>query len=202
MNLPNALTLLRMPLTFAIVALMYGTWTGAATLAFWLFIAAAVSDGIDGMLARKRGTVSDFGRFMDAICDKVLVLGIMVALLDLDYFRLPGGLVILLVLLVLTREFMVSGLRMMAAARGIVVAAERGGKVKTSFQMTALGFLLGEPMLARDLAGAWPGLPGWLVAVVHGIGITLFFISMWYTLSSLWDYCSKYRHVITGRLAP
>ena len=76
MNLPNVLTLVRMPLTFAIVALMYGTWPGAATLAFWLFIAAAITDWLDGKLARERNIVSDFGKFMDALADKVLVLGV------------------------------------------------------------------------------------------------------------------------------
>ena len=73
MNLPNVLTLIRMPLTFAIVALMYGTWPWAATLAFWLFIAAAITDWLDGKLARERNIVSDFGKFMDALADKVLV---------------------------------------------------------------------------------------------------------------------------------
>ena len=129
MNLPNALTLIRLPLTFAIVALMYGIWPWAATLAFWLYIAAAITDWLDGKLARERNSVSDFGKFMDALVDKVLVIGIMVALLDLGYLRLPGAFVIMLVLMVITREFMISGLRMMAAARGVVMAAERGGKV-------------------------------------------------------------------------
>jgi CDP-diacylglycerol---glycerol-3-phosphate 3-phosphatidyltransferase len=196
MNLPNVLTLIRMPLTFAIVILMYGTWRWAATLAFWLFIAAAITDWLDGKLARERNIVSDFGKFMDALCDKVLVLGILVALLDLDYLRLPGVFVMLLVLLVLTREFMISGLRMMAAARGVVMAAERGGKIKTIIQLTALGFLLAEPMLARDLAPISAWRLGGLTALVHWVGIGLFLLSMWFMLSSMWTYYRKYRHVL------
>ena len=197
MQLPNILTLVRMPMTFAIVGLMYGRWPGAASLAFWLFIAAAVTDYYDGKLARERGIVSNFGRFMDALADKVVVLGIMIALLDLDYLRLPSVLVIMLILLVLTREFLVSGLRMMAATRGIVVAADMGGKVKTAIQMTALGFLLGEQMVARDALDFWPGFFRGLAEVAHWIGVGLFFVSMWFTVSSMWSYGRKYRHVLT-----
>jgi len=196
MNLPNVLTLIRMPLTFAIVALMYGTWRGAATLAFWLFIAAAITDWLDGKFARERNIVSDFGKFMDALCDKVLVLGILIAILDLGYLRLAGVVVMLLVLVVVTREFMISGMRMMAAARGVVMAAERGGKIKTIIQLTALGFLLAEPMLARDAPAVSPWPLGGVAALVHWVGVALFFVSMWFMLSSMWSYYRKYRHVL------
>ncbi len=201
LNLPNVLTLIRMPLTFAIVVLMYGQWVGAATLAFWLFIAAAISDWLDGKLARERNSVSDLGKFMDALADKVLVLGIMVAFLDLDYLRLPGVVVMLMILIMLTREFMISGLRMMAASRGVVMAAERGGKVKTIIQLTALGFLLGEPMFARDLPRVWSGPAADLASLIHWIGLVLLFASMWFMLSSMASYYWKYRHVLFDRPA-
>jgi len=196
MNLPNALTLIRLPLTFAIVGLMYGTWPWAATLACGLFIVAGITDWLDGKLARERNIVSDFGKFMDALADKVLVLGILIALLDLGSLRLPGVVVILLVLMVLTREFLISGLRMMAARRGVVMAAEMGGKIKTIIQMVALGCLLGEPMFARDFQprlGAWCD---WAAQAVHWIGLVLFFVSMWFLASSMWSYYRKYRHVL------
>ncbi len=196
LNLPNVLTLVRMPLTFAIVALMYGTWPGAAALAFWLFIFAAITDWLDGKLARERNIVSNFGKFMDALTDKVLVLGVLIALLDLGYLRLPGVVVMLLVLLVLTRELLISGLRMMAASRGVVMAAERGGKIKTIIQMTALGFLLGEPMFARDLSRVCPWPLGGVTLLIHWIGLVLFLVSMWFMLSSMWSYYRKYRHVL------
>ncbi|MFA5058993.1 MAG: CDP-alcohol phosphatidyltransferase family protein, partial [Opitutaceae bacterium] len=189
------------PLTFAIVALMYGTWPWAATLAFWLFIAAAITDWLDGKLARERNIVSDLGKFMDALVDKILVIGIMVALLDLDYLRLPGVLVMLLVLLLITREFMISGLRMMAATRGVVMAAELGGKLKTILQLVALGCLLGEPMLARDLARVSPVPLDGVAGLIHWIGIGLFFVSMGFMLSSMWSYFWKYRHVLFDRPA-
>ncbi len=196
MNLPNTLTLIRMPLTFAIVALMYGTWPWAATCAFWLFIAAAITDWLDGKLARDRNIVSDFGKFMDALADKVLVIGVMVALLDLEALRLPGVIVIMLVLMVIAREFTISGLRMMAATRGVVMAAEGGGKVKTIIQLTALGFLLAEPMVARDLPRISPFPLTGVAAAVHWIGLGLFLVSMWFMFSSMWFYYRKYRHVL------
>lgn len=196
LNLPNVLTLVRMPLTFAIVALMYGTWPGAATLAFWLFIAAAITDWLDGKLARERNIVSDFGKFTDALADKVLVLGVLIGMLDLGYLRLPGVVVMLMVLLVLTREFMISGLRMMAATRGVVMAAERGGKLKTIIQLTALGCLLAEPMVARDLSRVCPWPLGGVADFAHWTGLGLFLVSMWFMLSSMWTYYRKYRHVL------
>ena len=82
MNLPNVITLSRIPLMFVIVGLMYYTWPGAATLAFLLFIGAAVGDWYDGYLARTRGLVSNFGKLMDAMADKIMVIGIVIALVD------------------------------------------------------------------------------------------------------------------------
>ena len=106
---------------FLVVWLMYQPWFGAASLAFWLFIAAAVGDWLDGYIARKRKLVSTFGKFMDALTDKIFVIGLMMAFVEL------GTVPIYWVLIVLCREFLVSGMRMMAAAKGVVVSAERGG---------------------------------------------------------------------------
>ncbi len=197
LHLPNVLTLIRMPLTFAIVALMYGTWPWAATLACGLFVVAGITDWLDGKLARERNIVSDFGKFMDALADKVLVLGVMVALLDLHYLEpVPAVVVMLIVLTVLTREFMISGLRMMAARRGVVMAADFWGKIKTIIQMTALGCLLGEPMFRRDFAPRLGFWFEWIAQSVHWIGLLLFLVSIWFMVSSMWNYYRKYRHVL------
>lgn len=188
-NLPNILTLSRIPLMFVIVGLMWldhetSGWTGAATLAFWLFIGAAITDWLDGAIARKRGIVSNFGKFMDALTDKVLVLGIMVALVRHDE-ELP----IAFVLLTLGREFMVSGMRMVVAAKGVVVAADGGGKMKTISQMIAIGCLLATPMLENDIA-FWTGWPvHWLSEWVHKIGIIGFVVG---TFLAVW---SGYRYL-------
>ena len=182
-NLPNILTLSRIPLMFLIVALMYWEWTGAATLAFWLFIAAAISDWLDGAIARRRGIVSNFGKFMDALTDKILVIGLMVAFVEQGTLPLP------FVLVTLCREFMVSGMRMVAAAKGVVVPADSGGKTKTVSQMIAIGCLLATPMLQDDLM-EWVDWPlHELAAWVHKAGLVGFIIG---TFLAVW---SGYRYL-------
>lgn len=182
-NLPNILTLSRVPLMFVIVGLMYVGWSGAATLAFWLFIAAAISDWLDGAIARKRGIVSNFGKFMDALTDKILVIGLMVAFVEQQVIPLPW------VLITLCREFLVSGMRMVAAAKGVVVPADSGGKTKTVSQMIAIGCLLASPMLEDDIAmwTHWPvhALSEW----VHNIGLGGFIVG---TFLAVW---SGYRYL-------
>jgi CDP-diacylglycerol--glycerol-3-phosphate 3-phosphatidyltransferase len=183
-NLPNILTLSRIPLMFAIVGLMHVDWPGAATAAFWLFIGAAISDWLDGAIARRRGMVSNFGKFMDALTDKILVLGIMIALVRHD-----EDLPIVFVLLTLGREFMVSGMRMVVAAKGVVVPADGGGKAKTITQMIAIGCLLATPMLENDVA-VWTGWQIYRLAeLVHTVGIVGFIIG---TFLAVW---SGYRYL-------
>jgi CDP-diacylglycerol--glycerol-3-phosphate 3-phosphatidyltransferase len=144
MNLPNAITLSRIPLMFIIVGFMFCAWPGAATLAFALFIAAAVGDWYDGYLARTRGLVSNFGKLMDAMADKIMVMGIVIALVEQQKIWVS------LAVITLCREFLVTGMRMVAATKGVVVAADSHGKTKTVTQLIALGFFLGAPMVSRD----------------------------------------------------
>jgi len=121
-NLPNLLTLSRIPILFGIVALLYAPFPGARTLAFLLFIIGALTDWADGYFARKQGLVSNFGKLMDALTDKVFMVGLFVALLAAD--KLPAWTLPLL-LLILSREFLITGLRLVAASWGIVLAAEK-----------------------------------------------------------------------------
>ena len=184
MNLPNLLPLSRVPMMFVIVALMYANWIGSASLAFWLFIGGAISDWLDGYLARKYNIVSDFGKLMDALTDKIMVIGIMVAFVDRQV--LP----VAYVLITLCREFMVSGMRMLAAAKGVVVPADRGGKTKTLTQLIAIGFLLAEPMVSRDWAYLAHGYDlSVLSQIVNHIGIIGFILG---TFLALW---SGYRYI-------
>lgn len=157
MNLPNLLTISRVPLMFIVVGLMYAQFRWAATAAFWLYIAAALTDWLDGKIARERGEVSLFGRFMDAVIDKVLVIGLMIALVNGDYFLGYNIGAMMLLLCILCREFAISGLRMAAAVKGEVVEADIGGKVKTFVQMNAIGWLIGSRMLANDHPGMFAG---------------------------------------------
>jgi CDP-diacylglycerol---glycerol-3-phosphate 3-phosphatidyltransferase len=190
MNLPNIITLSRIPLMFLVVWLMKQEWPGAATMAFWLFIIAAVGDWLDGYLARKMKLISLFGKFMDALTDKIFVVGIMIVFVEESIVP------IYLVLIVLCREFLISGMRMMAAAKGVVVAAERGGKTKTLTQLIAVGFLLFVPMLQGDLA-LWLKFDFSAYSeVIHHIGLWLFILSVFFTVQSGWVYLVKYRGVL------
>ncbi len=191
LNLPNLITLSRIPTMFLIVWLMYCHWVGAATLAFWIFIATAVGDWLDGYLARKQNLVSNFGKFMDALTDKILIIGLMVAFVEIFNSRL----FLVMVLLTLCREFLVSGMRMVAATKGVVVAAERGGKAKTLFQLVAVGFLLFVPMLETDI-GTWLDFPASEYAdPLSNIGIALFMIATLLTVISGISYLRKYQQV-------
>jgi CDP-diacylglycerol--glycerol-3-phosphate 3-phosphatidyltransferase len=190
MNLPNLLTLSRIPLMFVIVGLMQCHWPGAASLAFILFIAGAVSDWLDGYIARTRGLVSNFGKLMDALTDKIFVLGLMIAFVDTD--ALP----IYWVLLVLCREFLITGMRMVAASKGVVFAAERGGKQKTVTQLIAIGFLLFVPMLETDLARVLPWDLSPFADLFHKMGLGIFIIAVFFTLWSGYGYFTKYRGVV------
>lgn len=196
MNLPNILTLSRIPLMLVIVVLMFQSWPGAASLAFWFFIAAAISDWLDGYIARKRGIVSTFGKLMDALTDKIMVLGIMIAMID------PASQIslqfpyVFLVLLTLCREFLVSGMRMVAASKGVVVAADRGGKTKTVTQLIAIGFLLATPMVAVDWAFFLPWDLSEFTGVLHKIGLAGFVLGTFLAVWSGWRYIWQYRLVV------
>lgn len=196
MNLPNILTFSRLPAMFAIVALMYSDFLWAATLAFWLFIAAALTDWFDGMLARRSGQVSNFGRFMDAVIDKVMVIGIMIGLVNGDYFMGHNIAAMIALLCILCREFMISGLRMVAATKGLVVEADAGGKVKTFVQLNAIGWLLGAQMFARDFGGLFPGEQRWWIVMASWGGIGLFALSVLLTITSGVAYFRRHGHVV------
>ncbi|MEO7413195.1 MAG: CDP-diacylglycerol--glycerol-3-phosphate 3-phosphatidyltransferase [Opitutaceae bacterium] len=178
MNTPNIITLSRIPLMFVIVGLMYCDFTGAPSLAFWLFIIAAVGDWYDGYLARKMKIVSTFGKLMDALTDKIMVLGLVVAFVH--QHTIP----VVLALITLCREFLITGMRMVASARGVIVPADGGGKAKTMTQLIALGFLIGEPMVRIDWARFLPWDLTGFTKLVHQIGYFGFVLG---TVLAVWS---------------
>jgi CDP-diacylglycerol---glycerol-3-phosphate 3-phosphatidyltransferase len=194
LNFPNALTLSRIPFLFFIVALMAFPWPGSASLAFLLFIVAGVTDWLDGYYARRYNLISIFGKLMDALTDKILMVGLFVALIVFEMLPPPVlTLSLFLLLLILSREFFITGLRLVAAASGLVLAAEKAGKQKTVSQILAMGCLLAVPMLTNDLA---PVLRMDLTAfgeVVRWIGFALFVLAAGLTVSSGIQYLVKYR---------
>ena len=196
-TLANWLTVSRVPAMFAIVWLMDRGTPWAATIAFWLFIAAALTDWLDGMIARARGEVSSFGRFMDAVIDKVMVLGLMIALLVGDYFEKPyEPYALALLLLMLGREFLVSGMRMAAATKGLIVEADTSGKIKTFVQLNSIGWLLGARMFATDYGNLFPVGDREIVQFIHYGGMVLYALAAVLTVISGISYFRKHGHVV------
>ena len=131
-NLPNKLTILRLLLVPFFTAFMLSDFKLSPFFALFVFAAASVTDYFDGKIARSRGLITDFGKFLDPIADKILVLSAFVCMVPL---KLCSPVV---VIIVLTREFLVSSLRLIAASHSVVIAAGKSGKVKTAGQMFSI----------------------------------------------------------------
>lgn len=133
MNLPNKLTLLRIiMIPVFIIVLMTGYYYISAII----FILASITDALDGYIARKYNLVTNFGKIMDPLADKLLVVSALICLVEL------GDVAGWMVIVILAREFTVTGLRAVAAAQGVVIAAGWSGKIKTVLQMIAVPALL------------------------------------------------------------
>lgn len=180
-NLPNIISLSRIPVVFIIVACLYIPGVVGASFAFILFVLGSASDWLDGFLARKYNLVSDFGKLMDALTDKVFVVGTCVALLPTQI--LPGW-GTFFVLIIIAREFFVTGLRLVAASRGRVLAAEKAGKLKTAVQMVSIGMLLFARVIGNTEQGA--------SYLFHELGLLLFVVGAALTLYSGMGYLVKY----------
>ncbi len=146
MNLPNKLTMARIVLVFvfAIFAFPLDLFRGAAWVALAVYIVASLTDALDGHLARKNNQVTDFGKFTDPLADKLLVNTALISLIVFSYGRgdWTYQLILWATLINLAREFAVSGIRMLAAAKGKVIAAGKTGKLKMIVQTVALVVLL------------------------------------------------------------
>ena len=135
MNLPNKLTIIRVCLIpFFVAALLFdhGNKYTMRIVANVLFIVASLTDLFDGKIARKYNLVTNFGKFMDPLADKLLVCSALICLIELG--QLPAWVVIIII----SREFIISGFRLVAADNGVVIAASYWGKFKTTFQMAAV----------------------------------------------------------------
>jgi CDP-diacylglycerol--glycerol-3-phosphate 3-phosphatidyltransferase len=177
MNLPNLLTLTRLFLVPFLVLFFYipyfRTLEGSIFLGL-LFIVASLTDVADGYLARKRSQVTSLGKFLDPVADKVLVISVLILLVGENRVpRVPAWIAVIII----GREFVVNGLRMIAALDGILIAAERFGKYKMILQSTAIVFLV----LVVD--------PRFYF---YEIGVTLLLLSMTFSLLSAGQYFLKF----------
>ena len=139
MNLPNKLTILRVimiPFFVAFLMLENGANTTYRYIAAALFIIASLTDLLDGKIARKYNLVTNFGKFMDPLADKLLVCSALICMIELG--QLPAWMVIIII----SREFIISGFRLVASDKGVVIAASYWGKFKTTFQMIGVVLLI------------------------------------------------------------
>lgn len=176
MNLPNKLTIFRVILIpFFVFFLLYPGFEGYGNyIAAVIFIAASLTDLADGKIARKYNLVTNFGKFMDPLADKLLVCAAMICLIE------TGQLASWIVIVIISREFIISGFRLIASDNGIVIAASYWGKFKTTFQMLMIIVLvlhIDHP--AFDL-----------------LGLVLTYIALILTVISLIDYVVKNKDVL------
>lgn len=144
MNLPNKLTIFRVILIpFFVVLLLFDITAYDKWIALAIFIVASLTDFLDGQIARKYNLVTNFGKFMDPLADKLLVCSAMICLVELA--RIPAWVVIVII----AREFIISGFRLVASDNGVVIAASYWGKFKTTFQILMICLMIADlPQLA------------------------------------------------------
>jgi CDP-diacylglycerol---glycerol-3-phosphate 3-phosphatidyltransferase len=131
MNLPNQLTAARFVMALAFVALMSFHNVYLRLIAYVLFVAASITDYYDGKIARERGLITNFGKLLDPVADKVLLVGALIMLMEMSELRVPGWTVVVIV----AREFLITGVRSLAATGGVVIAADFWGKTKAVIQI-------------------------------------------------------------------
>ncbi|SEK39670.1 CDP-diacylglycerol--glycerol-3-phosphate 3-phosphatidyltransferase [Butyrivibrio sp. ob235] len=176
MNLPNKLTVIRVILIPFFVLFLLANIFGEADkwIALAIFIIASLTDLADGKIARKYNLVTDFGKFMDPLADKLLVCSAMICLIELD--RIPSWIVVIII----AREFIISGFRLIAVENGRVIAASYWGKFKTTFQMfMVILMIINLPQLQ-------------LVTTI------IMYIALALTIISLCDYIIKNKDVMSG----
>lgn len=175
MNLPNKLTIARVIMIPFFVAFMLTGWGGSASkwISLAIFVIASLTDLLDGHIARKNNLVTNFGKFMDPLADKLLVCAAMICLVEMG--KIPSWIVIIII----SREFIISGFRLIASDNGRVIAASYWGKFKTTFQMVMICLMIADiPALSI------------LTAIVMWVALVL-------TVVSLIDYLVKNKDVIS-----
>ncbi len=188
-SLPNLLGVLRIALTPVVIALLLLPFPGAGLIAFAIFALAATTDSLDGRIARARGQVSPLGVFMDLTADKVLVVGVLVAMVETSL--LPTW----IVATILIRELVIAGVRQLAASADVVIAARALGKAKTLATLSAMAVLL----LAFDARTGGPISALGMGAALHAIGFWLMVVALLLTLASAGDYLRGALPILTGR---
>lgn len=177
MNLPNKLTVIRMILIVPFVFIMLTDICGPMSkwIALAIFVIASLTDLLDGKIARKYNLVTNFGKFMDPLADKLLVCAAMICLVEMG--KIPSWVVIIII----SREFIISGFRLIASDNGIVIAASYWGKFKTVFQMAMVILMIAD------------------IAALNLVTQIVMWIALVLTVISLVDYLKKNWHVMADQ---
>ncbi len=201
-QLPNIITLSRVAFLGILAWLAFERFPGAATLTFFLSLVAAVSDWLDGYIARRFNLITDFGKLMDALVDKVMVVGLFLVLLYANLLAHSVGwletVAWVIIAATVARDLLITGLRMAAVRKGVVLAADTIGKRKTIWQITAICVLFFVPVLERDVTL----LPRWVTTWVWMNGVLYFLLGGVLTIYSGTLYVLRYLPLLAGRAAP
>ena len=198
MNLPTKLTILRILLIPVFVALYLVEFPYHDVIATGIFLIASLTDFLDGYIARKYNMVTDMGKFLDPIADKVLVMSALV-LLCVEFTGTEGLIVVICTIIILAREFIISGFRLIAAGKNLVLAADKLGKAKTVMQMISLVALLITPFAFSLYGTIIPETPAQfpvLGIVVIMIGLASLVIATLLAILSAINYISKNSSVL------
>ncbi|MDO5041245.1 MAG: CDP-diacylglycerol--glycerol-3-phosphate 3-phosphatidyltransferase [Peptoniphilus sp.] len=172
MNIANKLTFMRILLVPVFVLLMYMNFEGARIVATAIFAFASFTDFLDGYLARKKHLVTNFGKFADPLADKILVCAAMITLTELGDIPAWG------VIIIIAREFAVTGFRIIAASENITIAASKLGKIKTISQLISMILLLSN------------------LTILYKYGLYMFYFAIFFTIVSGVDYFIKNKDVL------
>jgi CDP-diacylglycerol--glycerol-3-phosphate 3-phosphatidyltransferase len=165
-------------------------------MALFVFICASITDSIDGYIARKYGTITDFGKFIDPLADKLLVSAALISFVEIKDLSIPPWIVIIII----SREFIITGLRSVAAAKNIIIPAAMAGKFKTFSQMTAIIVILAilcANSALKEFFGTKPYMLHTFQSVVKIIPFTLMFITAIFTLISGLTYIFKHKYLFS-----
>ena len=188
MNWANRITLSRLALTLLFVVALNSSWQYARTSALLIFLLAGITDFVDGEVARRYGSITNFGKLMDPLVDKIMMAAAFISLVPLK--AVPAWAATALV----ARDFLITGLRMMASTKGRVLPAERLGKHKTSWQIvTVIFFLFLLSVLELHYASRDSG---WWMRAWHDAGPVLIWITVGLTIYSGLGFTWRYRELI------
>ena len=204
LNLPNRLTVIRLMLVPVLILVLYfipeknDMWAIRNVVGALVFLGIAITDALDGKIARKHGLITNFGKFLDPLADKFLVVGAMTMILYLNSFSNIRKYFVFVYIIILLREFAVTGLRLIISGEGVVLAAAILGKVKTVLQIVFVMTAFLEPVLYRVIELLLKGKGAHVMSVLFTYPPLTFLTMAGALLFTVWsgiDYfkaCSKY----------